>query len=115
MRLGDNTVFVPDILIAERAAVLADRWGMIDAATVRFVAEIVSPGSPTTDRVTKPTLYANAGIPSYWRVEPEGGPIVIAHRLVGQQYVEGTSAGPGRVFEVDEPYPVSFDPEALKP
>jgi Uma2 family endonuclease len=43
------------------------------------VVEIVSPSSVTMDRVTKPAVYAEAGIPVYLRVELEGrgGPEVV--------------------------------------
>jgi Putative restriction endonuclease len=36
---------------------------------VLLVAEVVSPGSETTDRVLKPAQYATAGIQFHWRVE----------------------------------------------
>ena len=34
-----------------------------------LVAEIVSPGSETTDRIVKLDQYARAGIPFHWRLE----------------------------------------------
>jgi Uma2 family endonuclease len=73
VRLPDNTVFIPDILVATRDVVLANDSGILDAGTVALVAEIVSPGSRTPDRITKPAVYASAGIDSFWRVEPEDG------------------------------------------
>ncbi|MCC9308229.1 Uma2 family endonuclease [Kitasatospora sp. RB6PN24] len=36
---------------------------------VLLLVEVVSPGSETTDRITKPAQYAKAGIQYYWRVE----------------------------------------------
>ena len=50
---------------------------------VLLVAEIVSPGSETTDRVVKVDQYAKAGIPFYWRIEqaPTGVPIVYTYVL----------------------------------
>jgi Uma2 family endonuclease len=41
---------------------------------VLLVVEVVSPGSETTDRITKPVQYAKAGIQYYWRVEQATGP-----------------------------------------
>jgi Uma2 family endonuclease len=73
VRLPDNTVFIPDILVATRDVVLANDSGILDAGTVALVAEIVSPGSRTPDRITKPAVYASAGIDSFWGVEPEDG------------------------------------------
>jgi Uma2 family endonuclease len=69
VRLPDNTVFIPDVLVVARDAGLANRSGILDADDVALVVEIVSPGSRTTDRLTKPVLYALAGIASFWRVE----------------------------------------------
>jgi hypothetical protein len=51
VRLPDNTVFIPDILVATRDVVLANDSGILDVGTVALVAEIVSPGSRTTDRI----------------------------------------------------------------
>ncbi|WP_327148247.1 Uma2 family endonuclease [Nocardia sp. NBC_01329] len=36
---------------------------------VLLVAEVVSPGSETTDRIVKVEQYARAGIAFYWRIE----------------------------------------------
>ncbi|GAA2482575.1 Uma2 family endonuclease [Streptomyces gobitricini] len=36
---------------------------------VLLVAEVVSPGSETTDRIVKVDQYAKAGIAFYWRIE----------------------------------------------
>jgi Uma2 family endonuclease len=68
--------------------VLADQSGILDASAVLLVAEIVSPRSRAIDRLTKPPLYAQAGIPSLWRVELEEGPSVFAYRLEDGHYVE---------------------------
>ncbi len=115
VRLPDNTVFIPDVLIATRDAVLADHSGILDSAAVAMVVEIVSPGSRTTDRLTKPDVYARAGIPSFWRVELEGGPVIFAYRLDQGRYVEAGSAQPGERLSVNEPFVVSVDPADLRP
>lgn len=115
VRLPENTTLIPDVLVAERDAVLANRSGILDAAVVRLVVEIVSPGSKITDRLTKPSLYARAGIPCFWRVEPEEGPALVAYHLEGASYVEVASARPGKRLVVDEPLRVSLDPGDLRP
>lgn len=115
VRLPDDTVFIPDVLVATRDVVVANRSGILDAAAVALVAEIVSPGSRTTDRVTKPAVYARAGIPSFWRVGLEHGPAIVAYRLEQGRYVETASARPGERLVVDEPFPVSIDPADLEP
>jgi Uma2 family endonuclease len=95
--------------------VLADQSGILDASAVLLVAEIVSPRSRAIDRLTKPPLYAQAGIPSLWRVELEEGPSVFAYRLEDGHYVEVAWAEPGHVLTVDQPFPLSLDPASLRP
>jgi Uma2 family endonuclease len=51
-----------------------------------LVVEVVSPESAHRDRTVKLRKYAEAGIPSYWRVEDEdedGSPVVHAYELDG--------------------------------
>lgn len=115
VRLANHTVFIPDVVVAERAAALANRSGTLDASVVRLVVEIVSPGSGTMDRLTKPALLAQAGVPSYWRAEPEEGPDVHAFSLEGDHYVEVASARPGELLVVSFPAPLSLDPAELRP
>ena len=43
--------------------------------------------SVTEDRLVKPAHYARAGIPHYWRFEPEG-PLLLTYALRGDVYVE---------------------------
>ena len=115
VRLGDDTMLIPDILVATRDIALADESGILDSAAVALVVEIVSPKSRTTDRVTKPAVYARAGIASFWRVELEEGPAIFAYRLEQGRYVEVGVARPGERLVVHEPFPVSIDPADLQP
>jgi Uma2 family endonuclease len=74
----------PDVVVYDAAALARDR---IEPPDVRLAVEIMSPGSVSTDRVTKPAQYAAAGIPHFWRLELD--PLVlVVHRLVGTAYDE---------------------------
>lgn len=46
----------------------------------------MSKGSERTDRWLKPVEYADAGIPHFWRVEPDG--TVLRFRLVDGIYAQ---------------------------
>ncbi|GAC1367365.1 MAG: Uma2 family endonuclease [Actinomycetota bacterium] len=115
VRLPDHTMFIPDVLVAARDVVLANQSGILEPAAVALVVEIVSQGSRTIDRVTKPAVYAAAGIPSFWRVELEEGPGIHAFRLEQGRYVEAGSARPGERLMLQEPFVVSIDPTDLRP
>ncbi len=115
VRLPDNTVFIPDVVVATRDVVVANGSGILDSAAVTLVVEIVSPGSRTTDRLTKPAVYARAGIASFWRIELEDGPAITAYSLDQGRYAEAGSARPGQRLAVDKPFPLSVDPADLRP
>lgn len=75
---------------------------------VVLVVEVVSPGSRTNDRITKPAQYAAAGIPAYWRIETEDRVSLTAYGLRGETYEElGTWTG-GEIAELTEPFAVSI-------
>jgi len=88
------TVRAPDVMItrADRAAANPSR---LEAADVLVAVEIISPGTGTTDRVTKMYEYANAGIPHYWLVDLDKPVSIIAYVLVDGDYeqVAGDTAG----------------------
>jgi Uma2 family endonuclease len=71
----DFDVRLQDVpLTNRRPDVVVHRADTIDVTPTRpehvlLAAEIVAPGSETTDRVVKLDQYARAGIPFYWRVE----------------------------------------------
>ena len=68
-RLGieiDASNLVPDVTVL-RPRSSGAIWS--DPADVALVVEVETPATRRYDRVLKPTLYAEAGIPGYWRVE----------------------------------------------
>jgi Uma2 family endonuclease len=52
-----------------------------------LVVEIVSPDDPERDTKIKRADYAEAGIPEYWIVDPEGQMITVL-QLAGEAYAE---------------------------
>jgi Uma2 family endonuclease len=119
---GDR-MLVPDLTVVKDGA--ADPAPVLDAKDVLLVVEVVSPGSRAMDRVGKPALYAESGIPYYWRIEldPYRGnslplPMVVAASLGGPldedvRYVVQAEVGAGSRLELEWPFPVSFDPAEL--
>ncbi|HWG95200.1 MAG TPA: Uma2 family endonuclease, partial [Mycobacteriales bacterium] len=79
---------------------------------VLLAVEVMSPTSVTTDRVTKPAQYAAAGIPHYWRLEPDV-PLLVRYALEDGAYREvGRDDG---LAEVERPVRVRVDVPALVP
>lgn len=103
---------VPDIVVADAGATAEDGVS-IDAEAVQLVVELVSPGNKTMDRRFKPMLYAEAGIPAYWRLESDPAPMLVICELESGRYVERTTALAGTVTRVDTPFPFEIDPAGL--
>lgn len=109
VRIPDGSVVIPDVLVADLAALEDAASGVVDPSAVCLVVEIVSPSSQSMDRITKPALYARAGIPAFWRVEPADGPAVHIYRLSVDTYSLFGSASLGEPLEVTEPFRATID------
>src|SRR6266700_3928407 len=77
----EDLLQLPDIVVGAR-------WPSVDspgfwATDVRLVVEVMSPSSVLADRVSKPAMFAAAGVPSFWRVELDGHstPLIVVHGL----------------------------------
>lgn len=72
----------PDVLAIHAHAFDLDRYSY-RPDEVLLAAEVVSPGTETTDRKHKPAEYADAGIQHYWRIETR--PKLVVHTyLLGE-------------------------------
>ncbi|MGN5238493.1 Uma2 family endonuclease [Rhodococcus sp. SJ-3] len=74
------TVRVPDAIVVDRALVDADP-DRAPSSEVRLVLEVTVDGTARTDRVTKFSEYAEAGIPQYWIVDLTGPPVIAVFTL----------------------------------
>ncbi|MGH3739032.1 MAG: Uma2 family endonuclease [Micromonosporaceae bacterium] len=102
----------PDILVVDAAFADTEpvRW---TPEHVHLVVEIVSPSTHPQDRIIKPRLYAEAGIPAYWRFETEKTPQLVAFALRQGRYRRVATARAGERTEVPVPFPVTVDPAEL--
>ncbi|MEV4895372.1 Uma2 family endonuclease [Nonomuraea sp. NPDC055795] len=109
LRVTERDCFIPDVVVVPTAAVEANEL-MFAPADILLAVEVVSPSTRARDRSTKPAVYAEAGIPTYWRIEPEA--------LYVYTLDEGSYAGPevykaGEIARLSAPYEVAFDPGDL--
>ncbi|MEH1013617.1 Uma2 family endonuclease [Micromonospora sp. CPCC 206060] len=101
---------IPDLTVLRPDAPADDLWA--DPAQVALVVEVESPGSRRHDRFTKPALYAEAGIESYWRIERiDLGPAAHLYQRakIGHYELVG-SVGPADRFRVELPFAVTVTP-----
>ncbi len=114
IRVSKRRSFVPDLLVTTAEAASAHPAKFAPHEVV-LVVEVVSPGSLTMDRVTKAALYAQAGIPFYWRVETTDGIVVHTHRLDPESSVYLPTGEFGDAVVTDEPWSVDFPLSRITP
>jgi Uma2 family endonuclease len=85
------------------------------AHEVILAVEIVSPTSVGMDRITKPAIYAGAGIPFYWRIETDGGIAVHTYKIDPMHEVYQPTGTFGDVIDTPEPWPVTIPISRLTP
>jgi Uma2 family endonuclease len=108
IELGASNL-IPDVTVLRPHSSGAS-W--TDPADVALVVEVETPTSRRYDRLLKPTLYADAGIPAYWRIDPNAPePQLNAYHLApaGTYELERTVQGP-QLVKLDSPYPVRIAP-----
>ncbi len=106
VRLTEETLVVPDLVVV--LSTVADSGGLaLPPTAVGLLVEIASRSSRRMDRLVKPGVYAEAGIPFYWRVESD--PLeLVAYRLADGAYEEVTRVSDQPVV-IEAPFPVAID------
>ncbi len=91
----------PDLIVVPHASVGEKRLG----GAALLVVEIVSPGSVVNDKVTKRAVYAEAGVPAYWILDPSRGHLLALRLEPGgyEPYADTTG-----LATLDWPVAVSF-------
>ncbi|MFJ4436931.1 Uma2 family endonuclease [Streptomyces sp. NPDC088923] len=102
---------VPDVIVCDSAVTESDGARM-DAEAVLLAVEVVTPGSRAMDQV-KPFLYAEAGIPHFWRLELAPAPMLVVHELEDGSYTERLTALAGTTTHLKAPFPLDVDPAVL--
>ncbi|WP_435590446.1 Uma2 family endonuclease [Nocardia sp. bgisy118] len=97
----------------------------IPVEQVQLAVEVVSNSTTLQDRMVKPVLYAEAGIPNYWRFElnafkgqlpGESLPVAFVHSLGGDRSYEPTyRVAAGEKVTLRAPFEFTLDPVSLLP
>ncbi|MGH3693388.1 MAG: Uma2 family endonuclease [Pseudonocardiaceae bacterium] len=112
-RGGRRTALQPDVLVARHADLLAVEGEFLAAAPVLAV-EVLSPSTRRIDRLSKLSAYEEAGVSSYWLVDPDPeSPSLQALDLVDGRYVEVGCAVGEDSWQAKRPFPVTVIPADL--
>ncbi len=106
--LTDDSVLQPDLLVARAADI--DAHGLSVAPLL--AVEVLSSSTRLVDLHLKRARYAEAGVASYWVVDPDE-PGLVAWELHEAAYVEIGRAPGDEVFVADRPFPVRVTPAGL--
>jgi Uma2 family endonuclease len=110
--LPGGKLLVPDVVVVAAEAV-DETATRLPCEAVLAVVEVVSPSTVSMDRAVKPVMYAEAGIPVYWRVELHGTPKIVVCSLSRGRYVTRTTLVAGTPGRITRPFAVELDPADL--
>lgn len=99
---AEPSFVIPDFLVAPRAD--CQEKGIFVAPLL--VVEVHSPSTRRRDRTEKQAIYAEAGVPSYWLIEPHE-PSLRVLSLINGGYVETAVVRGTEPLAVDVPFPVT--------
>jgi Uma2 family endonuclease len=108
IRFNRQLTRIPDLMVVHSDSP-GRHW--FPPAEVLLAIEVESPGSHVEDRATKPMLYAQHGIPHYWRFELEP-PKVSIYGLDADRY---RISGEGERLTVSEPFELDIAVRDLLP
>lgn len=107
-QIGPDQVPQPDVVVV-RASDLGEH---AVEGTPLLVVEVLSPANRAHDLGRKRELYAAAGCPAYWIVDPPAHSVLVLERQGGQYAERCTAVGDDSVV-VDEPFAIRFRPSDL--
>ncbi len=106
--LATDTVMQPDLLVARR-----EQFTARDLPGAPLLAvEVLSPSTRHIDLSLKRARFEEAGVTSYWVVDPLA-PRITAWELVDGAYRSVAEVTGEETFSTDVPFPVTFRPAEL--
>ncbi|WP_107771703.1 Uma2 family endonuclease [Nocardioides sediminis] len=108
VRLADDTVLQPDVLVCRRA----DLTELYLPTAPLLAVEVLSPSTRLVDLSLKHGRYEAAGCPSYWVIDPDE-PSLRAWELRDRTYVEVAVAVGNEEFLATLPATVTLVPDDL--
>jgi Uma2 family endonuclease len=113
-RRGRRTALQPDVLVARREDLLAVENGKYLGEPPLLAVEVYSPSTKRIDRLSKLSAYEEAGVASYWLIDPDPDvPTLTALDLVDGRYVEVMRLAGAQRWTAGKPFPVELCPDDL--
>jgi Uma2 family endonuclease len=109
VRLGRQTELRPDLMVARYVDLVRDEL----AAPPLLAVEVRSPGSDLLDRNLKRAVYARAGVPAYWLVDPVTPALTVLELDADGDYRPVADVVGPETFAAQRPFPVEVSPLAL--
>lgn len=103
-----RTSLQPDLLVVRREDVGEENI----TQPLLLAVEILSPSTRAKDLILKQGLYAEAGVASYWVIDP-AVPSLISWDLVDGAYVESARAMGEQTAHPLRPFPIDVVPSSL--
>lgn len=108
-----RTSLQPDLLVVRRELVGVKNI----TRPLELAVEILSPSTHRKDTMLKASRYAEAGIGSFWVVDPgtvgDAGPTVTVHSLRDRSYVPTAHAARAETITTERPFTVTITPDEL--
>jgi Uma2 family endonuclease len=109
-----RTALQPDVLVARHGDLLAVEGGKFLGKPPVLAVEVLSPSTRRIDRLSKLSAYEEAGVDSYWLVDPDPqAPSLHALDLVDGRYVEVGCPSGEQAWQAQRPFPVTIRPAEL--
>jgi Uma2 family endonuclease len=110
--INSRNTLEPDVIVLREPVEGSHHY--FDPASVAIAVEVVSPGTMRRDRLEKPPLYADAGVPHYWRIEQAPVLHVFAYDLTDRG-VYRLAADSTRMLNLTAPFTISLPIDAITP
>ncbi len=106
--IQDDVVKRPDLQVVHESLV----GGQSVVGVPDLVVEIHSPATRVLDLTEKRLVYAQAGVPSYWLIDPDAMALTILE-LADDDYFERAVLGPGMELAVNLPFGMTVSASSI--
>ena len=113
-RQSQVTKLQPDIIVARFTALARVAGGRYLAEPPVLAVEVLSPSTRRFDQLAKLSVYEDAGVPSYWLLDPDPQePALTAYDLIDGRYRRVADVRGDEAWTAEWPFAVTLVPHDL--